>query len=118
MGETQRVYIRKGLTNVEKEIICSGGTTQEPTIQGTYYLENRGEYFYSERFEEGALYWVRIKDQYLFHSIPRDENNEIILCEENKIGKPASHGCIRMLDADAKWFYENVPDNTMVIIHD
>ena len=28
-----------------------------------------------------------------------------------------SHGCIRLDTDNAKWIYENIPDNTTVIIH-
>lgn len=116
--EQQKVYIRQGKNKLIKEMICSGGTKDQPTIMGTYYLQNRGNKFFSERFNEGALYWIRIKDQYLFHSIPRDRKWNIIKEELEKIGKPASHGCIRLIDDDAKWVYENIEDKTMVIIHD
>lgn len=112
-----RVYIRS-YNEILKEMICSGGTEDEPTLFGTFYLQNRGSEFYSERFKEGALYWVRIKDQYLFHSVPRDQEGHIIQEEAELLGGPASHGCIRLEDEDAKWFYDNIPDGTMVIIHD
>lgn len=115
--DIHKVNVWKG-ESIIKEMPCSGGTEDEPTVLGVFYLENRGEWFYSERFEEGALYWVRFYEQYLFHSIPIDENFEIIEEEAALIGKPASHGCIRLLKEDAKWFYFNVPDGTMVIIHD
>lgn len=110
------VIVREG-NDILREMVCSGGTTDEPTITGTYYIQNRGLWFYSERFKEGATYWVRIKDQYLFHGIPRDKDWNIIEEEREKLGKLASHGCIRFSEEDAKWFYENVPDGTMVIIH-
>ena len=113
-----KVYIRKGKTTIIKEMLCSGGTKDQPTLMGTFYLKDRGNSFYSERFKEGALYWVRFKDQYLFHSVPRDKEGNIIPKEADKIGKPASHGCIRLVDEDAKWFYNNILDETMVIIHD
>lgn len=113
-----KVYIRQGKEQIQRDMFCSGGTEQEPTIYGTYYLENRGPEFFAERFNEGAKYWVRIKDQYLFHSIPRDREGNLIEEELEKFGSAASHGCIRLLDEDAKWFYENIPDGTMVIIHD
>lgn len=114
---THEVYIYTGET-LNKKMPCSGGTEDEPTVMGVFYLQNRGEWFYSERFNEGALYWVRFYDQYLFHSVPVDKNFNTIEEEEEKIGGPASHGCIRLLKDDAKWFYENIPDQTLVIIHD
>ncbi len=117
LGSRQEVIVRQG-HDIIKEMPCSGGKTDSPTILGTYYLRDRGESFFSQRFKEGANYWVRIKDQYLFHSIPKDEKGNTIDEELAKIGQPASHGCIRLLDKDAKWFYDNVPYGTMIIIHE
>lgn len=115
--EEHKVIVRED-NQLIKEMICSGGTKEEPTLLGTFNIENRGLWFYSERFKEGATYWVRITEQYLFHGIPRNKDWNIIKEEEEKLGKPASHGCIRLSEENAKWFYENVPDGTTVIIHD
>lgn len=115
--EGHKVIVRED-NEVIKEMTCSGGTEDEPTLLGTFNLENRGLWFYSERFKEGATYWVRITEQYLFHGIPRDKDWNIIEEELEKLGGPASHGCIRLGEDNAKWFYENVPDGTTVIIHD
>jgi lipoprotein-anchoring transpeptidase ErfK/SrfK len=35
---------------------------------------------------------------------------------EASIPGAASHGCIRLLDADIKWMYDNLKENTLVII--
>ena len=32
------------------------------------------------------------------------------------LGKPASHGCIRLRESDSKWIYDNVPKDSKVII--
>lgn len=117
LGTIQKVTVRKGM-EVVREMPCSGGLLESPTVLGTFYLKDRGDHFFSERFNEGATHWVRITDQYLFHGIPRDENWNIITSELNKIGQRASHGCIRLKEEDAEWFYLNVPHNTMVIIHE
>ena len=85
---------------------------------GTYYIQDRGTEFFSQKYKEGATYWVRFQGNYLFHSVPRDENWVVKKEEEDKIGSPASHGCIRLKENDAKWIYDNVPENTMVIIHE
>jgi len=113
------VTVYRGATPI-RIMLASGGRPgrDTETILGTFYIKDRGREFYSERFEEGALYWVRITKQYLFHSIPRDREGNIKEEELKKLGLPASHGCIRFADEDARWFYENVPDGTMVIIHD
>ena len=36
--------------------------------------------------------------------------------EGAKLGQPASHGCVRLTVADAQWFYDQVPDGTLVTI--
>ena len=117
LKDKHEVLIHKG-EEVIKRMPASGGKPEEPSVLGTFYIQDRGPSFFSPRFNEGALYWVRIVDQFLFHGIPRDNHWNIIQSELDKIGKPASHGCIRMLDEDAKWFYENIPHGTMVIIHE
>jgi lipoprotein-anchoring transpeptidase ErfK/SrfK len=115
--DEHKVIVRED-NEIIKQMICSGGTKEDPTLLGTFKLENRGLWFYSERFKEGATYWVRITEQYLFHGIPRDKDWNIIEEEQEKLGGPASHGCIRLSEEDAKWFYDNVPDGTTVIIHE
>ena len=36
---------------------------------------------------------------------------------DNTLGTPASHGCIRLKTNDAKWIYDNIDDDTKVIIN-
>lgn len=116
LGIEQKVYIWQG-GRIIKAFSCSGGLPESPSLLGIYQLQDRGERFYSKRFAEGALYWIRIQDQYLFHSVPRDEEGRVIAEELEKIGEAASHGCIRLYDEDARWLYENLPRGTMVILH-
>lgn len=115
--KSHKVFILEG-DKILKEMPCSGGTEEEPTVMGVFYLQNRGEWFYSERFKQGAVYWVRFYKQYLFHSVPLDKDFNELEEEKQRIGSAASHGCIRLLKEDSKWFYFNIPDDTLVVIHD
>lgn len=67
-----------------------------------------------------AQYAYRIVDSILFHSVPyyTISNGELDWDEYNKLGTSASHGCVRMTVADAKWLVENCPYGTQVIIYD
>jgi lipoprotein-anchoring transpeptidase ErfK/SrfK len=56
-------------------------------------------------------------NSYLFHSTPFDKDGNIILEDRLNIGKPASHGCIRLDVEDAKWFYESIPSGVTVNIY-
>lgn len=115
----QKVTVYRG-NKVIKSMVASAGLPDDEnsTPQGFFTLKDRGEYFWTERIQEGGLYWVRITGNYLIHSVPRNKDNEIIEEELKKLGIPASHGCVRLKDEYAKWFYETVPTGALVIIHD
>ncbi|KKM11979.1 hypothetical protein SY88_05955 [Clostridiales bacterium PH28_bin88] len=98
-------------------MLASGGKPGQDTPYGMYRTKDRGSSFWSERFGEGATYWVRLHGQYLVHSVPKDANWQTKEEEHAKLGLPASHGCVRLSDADARWFYQNVPPGATVIIH-
>ncbi|MDR0847183.1 MAG: L,D-transpeptidase [Lactobacillales bacterium] len=101
-------------------MICSTGAAQyKGTPTGDYVIESeRGDHFYNASSNEGANDWVSFKDHgtYLFHSVPTDKNKNFITEEANNLGKPISHGCIRLSVADANWFYKNIKTGTPVHI--
>lgn len=108
--ETQHVYIYK-YNKLIKTMVCSSGMSGYDTPEGKFKVTDRGKYFYSDKYQEGAYYWVRFYKSYLFHSVPYDKNGNMIESEADKLGQPASHGCIRLSNEDAKWIYENIPRN-------
>ncbi|PIU28811.1 MAG: hypothetical protein COT09_03820 [Candidatus Hydromicrobium americanum] len=103
--------------NLIKEMICSGGAEQFPTPLGEFKTSQKIEYSWIDRFNMGAYYWIRFYKKYLFHSVPFDENKEMIMEEYEKLGSPASHGCIRLKLDEAKWLYEKLPSGVKVIIY-
>lgn len=113
----QQVTIWQGY-RPERRLPASGGRPGFATPRGAFYLQNRGRWFFSERYQQGAYHWVRITGNYLFHSVPFDAEGRLIEAEAQKLGCPASHGCIRLGVADARWFYHHVPDGTLAVIHD
>ncbi len=117
LKEEHSVIVYKGREKI-RLMPCSGGAPDSPTLLGTYFLKDRGSMFFARKISEGANNWVRISGNYLFHGLPRDKDWVISKEAEAKIGYPASHGCIRLREIDAKWFYDNIPENTMVIIHE
>ncbi|WP_206154961.1 L,D-transpeptidase [Clostridium muellerianum] len=106
--------------NVIKTIPCSTGimgNQDTETPLGIFYIQTKGEYFYSNKYKEGARYYIKFFSNYLIHSIPVDKKGNIIEDERKKIGFPSSHGCIRISVSDAEWIYKNIPENSAVIIH-
>ncbi len=58
---------------------------------------------------------VRFKSGgYAFHSRLYAPNSNILT--EPNVGYPMSHGCVRMLDEDIWWVFENIPTNTTVVV--
>lgn len=110
----QRVYIKNGDDTIYTMICSSGMDGTTPT--GTYYIQSRGESFYNPNEQMGANYWVSFYGDYLFHTVPTDINGEYIVSEAEKLGRPASHGCLRLTVSDAQWLYANIPDGTRVDI--
>jgi lipoprotein-anchoring transpeptidase ErfK/SrfK len=102
---------------VLKELVCSGGAPESPTPLGEYSTTQKIEYAWVERFGVGAYYWIRFFEDYLIHSVPFDENGEMIVEEFEKLGNPASHGCIRLRLEEAKWLYETLPLGVKVVIY-
>ena len=117
LREEHRAIVYKGDKQI-RVVPCSGGTEETPTILGTYYLQDRGSKFFAKKISEGANNWIRIQGNYLIHGLPRDENWTISKEAEEKLGSAASHGCIRLREIDAQWFYDHIPQNTMIIIHE
>ena len=115
----QKIYVYNGTTLV-RTMSCSTGIDENgySTPSGHYKINGYfGQSFFSNKYNEGARYWVGfIGSQYLFHSVPTGANGEIITSEAEKIGEEASHGCIRMSVNDAYWFYETIPQGSDVVI--
>ena len=114
----QTTYVYEGSNNnwnLVKEFICSTGLEGKETPKGIFSVTDRGEWFYAEEFQQGAKYWVQFMGDYLFHSLPFDETQSTIL--DYTLGAPASHGCIRLNVEDAKWLYDNIGNDTKIIIN-
>lgn len=114
----QKTYVYEGSSNnwtLEKDFPCSSGMESEATPKGVYTITGRGDWFYSDEYEQGGKYWVQFWGDYLFHSLPYDETQNTIV--DYTLGVPASHGCIRLAVEDSKWLFENMPDDTKVIIN-
>lgn len=115
--QNQKTYIYSGSKNswaLAKTFSCSTGVSGSDTPEGIFTIKERGDWFFSDKYQQGAKYWVQFSGNYLFHSFPYDESQSNIL--DYTLGTPSSHGCIRLSVEDSKWIYDNIPSNTKVII--
>jgi lipoprotein-anchoring transpeptidase ErfK/SrfK len=117
----QRIYIMHD-HDVLYTMITSGGINTRPdnsTPTGTFYVQERGVWFYSPEYHMGAEYWVSWLNhgEFLFHSVPMNIHHQVLLDNAKRLGYPDSHGCFHLTIPDAKWIYDNIPEGTKVVIH-
>ncbi len=106
----------KGKYKAVKAMICSTGYA---TKLGTYSLGEKIRWHVLDGPCYGQ-YCTRIYGGVLFHSVWYTRQNDpstLSISSYNKLGTTASHGCVRLTVADAKWIYDNVPSYTKVVIY-
>ncbi len=102
-----------------KAMTCSVGKSKTPTPKGTYKTIEKHRWGLLMGPSYGQ-YCTRIVDGVLFHSVAGYNKTSYNLSayDYNKLGEPASHGCVRLCVRDAKWIYDNCKIGTTVKIMD
>ncbi len=105
-------------TRPVKSFVCSCGLPNTPTPIGSYKTSDK----YVWRALDGGVYGqyaTRITGHILFHSVPyyQQDKGTLEAEEYNKLGTPASAGCVRLTVRDAKWIYDNCSSGTIVTIY-
>lgn len=109
----QQVYVRSGNAVIYAMIASTG--LHDSTPRGTYRVNGRGARFMNPD-GMGANNWVRFRGNYLFHSVPINRAGQYIVREAQRLGRPASHGCVRLTIPDSRWFFNQLRDGTPVYI--
>ena len=100
-----------------REMICSTDTFDRKPPNATYALDGEKlRWLVTLTPDSYAQYATRITGHILFHSLTYSAMKPDQLNAEsyNLLGTNASIGCVRLLCADAKWIYDNVPVGTPV----
>lgn len=119
--DQQLIYILNG-AKVIYTMITSTGLDTNPgnsTPLGVFHIQDyRGTWFYTDQYNMGAKYWVSWKGDgiFLFHSVPMNENKQLLPKIAAELGHKASHGCFHLTIPDAKWVYETIPLGTTVVV--
>ena len=123
----QRVYVYQwngsSFGACIKEMICSTGkkgpSTETPL--GTFQMDGptgTGEWYWFSTYKCYAKWASRIVGGILFHSVVYSKNKVLNQTSVRKLGRRASHGCVRLKVEDAQWIYENCPSGTTVVIQE
>lgn len=106
-------------TVVVRQMLCSTGNRSTPSDVGDWVLGGRkANWCYFPKFGSYARYWTNINGSIAFHSVIYNSVSVMDMDTKSykKLGNRASHGCIRLTVADAKWIYDNVGKGTVVTI--
>jgi len=106
-------------TKIVRQMICSTGTRATPSSLGSWKLgSGRSRFPLFPKYNVYVQYWTPIANGIGFHSVIYNTKNTMDLAvgSYRQLGTRASHGCIRLLVADAKWIYENAGKGTVVTI--
>lgn len=111
---------RGSLSNPVASLICSVGLngatpTGDFSIPGTKY---RWHELFGSVYGQ---YCTVVTGNILFHSVyyyTYGNNNTLSVEQYNKLGTPASAGCIRVTVSGAKYIYDNLPGGAKVTIFD
>lgn len=102
-----------------KAMTCSTGKVLSYTPLGTFKISSKYDW---RLMVDGtqSQYATRFNNGILFHSVPcyTKNYNDLETAEFNKLGSPASLGCVRLTVADSKWIHDNCPAGTKVIVYD
>lgn len=109
---TQQVSIfegSKGKWKMIRTFICATGTAKNHSPRGVFKITYKEKgWFYTSTKE---LYVTHYKGRNSFHTRPLWNNGSV---QNPTIGKPASHGCVRCYNQDAKYIYDKMPIGTTV----
>ncbi|MCQ2487809.1 MAG: L,D-transpeptidase [Clostridia bacterium] len=103
----------------KKAFACSCGRSGHETPTGTFSTSDKCPWLHMVDNSEGQ-YTIRIKGPIWFHSVCyfTKDKSDLEYEEYNKLGGPASLGCVRLCCGDAKWLYDNLDYGTIVTIYD
>lgn len=93
---------------------CGPGKASTPTVKGEFTIYGRGKSFGSKTYT--CWYYTQFYGNYLFHSVLYNRGS-MTKIQDGTLGKPVSHGCVRLDINNAKWLYDNIPNGTKVVIY-
>ncbi len=99
-----------------KEFLVSSGIASMPTPKGVYQIKTKNRKAWSNTYKLWMPYWLGLLNngQIGIHELPVWPSG--YREGESHLGKPASHGCVRLGVGPAQYLYDRVSEGTEVVI--
>lgn len=104
----------KGNWALQRMMDCAPGKSSTPTKKGRFTVGSKGYYFDSGSAR--CFYFTQFSGNYLFHSVLYAQTSSPQRVTDATMGRPASHGCVRLQLSNAKWIYDNIPRGSRVYV--
>ena len=91
---------------------CCTGAPSTPTVEGTFSVGIKGASFGEDRGFSCYTY-TQISGDYLFHTRIYYAGTHTLI-DPDDLGHRHSHGCVHLLDENARWIQNNVPSGTTI----
>lgn len=124
--KAQRIYVIQDHVKTDEWLI-STGKAGTPTPVGQYYIINKIEIAQSKLFPGIWMQkWSALTTKkgsyggyegYGLHRVPCFNKECTVRESYSHLGRPVSHGCIRIADVGADWIFVNAPVDTPVYVH-
>jgi len=115
----QRVNVftgSQGNWELEKSFLCGTGAPGTGTPVGVYTVFNRSQRgWITGKYCCNPVVNFKVGSGYAFHSRLYTPDRSGFV--DDSIGFPVSAGCVRMYDEDVQWIFDNIPNDTTVVVH-
>ena len=115
---TQKVNVfmgKEGKWVLQKSFACSTGANQTPTPSGSYEYCARDNSWIKPDYQVRPVLYFDIYRGLAFHSRLYSPDGSRLI--DGTIGRPASHGCVRMYDEDIAWLELYMTFGTKVVVY-
>lgn len=115
---TQKVNVFMGGQNkwkLQKSFSCSTGANKTPTPIGTYEYCARDTAWIKPEYQVRPVLYFDVYRGLAFHSRLYSPDGSRMI--DATIGRPASHGCVRMYDDDIAWLQLYMTFGTKVVVY-
>ena len=118
-GYLSSFAVNVGASIVLSKVMGMSGLALGTMLSYVCYMAVVSIHFFKKSNTYRLRFWFSLRDLLLFskHSLKVSYPAKMYAAEFNKLGKKASHGCIRLTVKDSRWIYKNCPRGTKIVIY-